>query len=269
MREPEVLICPDAATLAFEAAELIVRAAADASAARGRFTLALSGGSTPEATYNLLAALANPDSPGSRSPVNGTGQSLAVGRIDWSRVYLFFGDERCVPHDDNRSNYALAKRSLLSKVPVPADHVFPIPTDLPTPAAAADAYSRTLAQAFGMPAGGAPPRFDLILLGLGDDGHTASLFPHAAALDEERAWVTWSPPGVLPPPVDRVTFTFPTLNAARAVLFLVAGGRKAGVVRDVLEGQPAVWERPSAGVRPTDGTLTWLLDQAAAGLLRR
>src|SRR5437773_2466513 len=119
----------------------------------------------------------------------------------------------------------------------------------------------TLARAFGMARGGAPPRFALILLGLGDDGHTASLFPGAAALNEEQAWVTWSPPGTLPPPVDRVTLTYPTLNAARQILFLVAGANKAEPLRDVLERQAPRDLRPAAGVRPTDGTVTWLLDE--------
>jgi 6-phosphogluconolactonase len=251
MSDPEVIVCPDAQELAFEAAEQVLRAAADAIDQRGKFTLALSGGSTPEATYNLLA------------------EPQRQARLDWTKTYLFFGDERFVAPDDTRSNYLLAARSMLSKVPAPIDRVFPIPTDRPTPADSAADYARTLAQAFAVPPDGPPPQFDLILLGLGDDGHTASLFPHAGSLNEQKAWVTWSPPGVLPPPVDRVTMTYPVLNAARRVLFLVAGGRKAPVVRDVLEGQPQPWERPAAGVRPTDGSLLWLLDAAAAGMLRR
>jgi len=271
---PTLLVCRDADELSARAAERIVEGAGESVRDRGRFTLALAGGSTPEKTYTLLA---RPD---------------PVARLDWSRAYLFFGDERFVPPDDPRSNYAMVRRSLLPGAPVPAGQVFPIPTDQPSPADSAAAYAATLVRAFALPPGGAPPEFDLVLLGLGDDGHTASLFPGAPALAETRAWVTWSPPGVLPPPVDRVTLTFPVLNAARRVLFLVSGGSKAEALRDVLEvvGQvrgagvvregskaealrdvleggapPAV--RPAAGVRPATGTLTWLVDAAAASLL--
>jgi 6-phosphogluconolactonase len=240
---PERVICP-AEQLAGRAADRILAAAGDAIRARGRFTLALSGGSTPEKTYTLLS-----------SPPYAT-------RLDWSRVYLFFGDERFVPHDDPRSNYHLANRSLISRAPIDDDHVFAIPTDTSSPSESAARYAQTMASFFGVAADGPPPAFDLILLGLGDDGHTASLFPGKPALDEMKAWVTASPPGVLPPPVDRVTFTFPLINAARAVLFLVAGAGKAAVVKQVLEGGPA----PAASVRPA-GSLTWMLDEAAAGAL--
>jgi 6-phosphogluconolactonase len=246
----ELVVCRDADQLAAAAADRILQAADEAVRARGRFTLVLSGGSTPEKTYTLLA------------------QPERASRIDWSKTYLFFGDERCVPRDDPRGNYHMAALSLLGRAPVPADHVFPVPTDAKGPADAA-AYARTLAAFFALPPEGSPPRFDLVLLGLGDDGHTASLFPGAAALAEDRAWVTWSPPGTLPPPVDRVTLTFPVLNAARRVMFLVAGANKAGPLLDVLEGQPTPNERPAAGVRPAEGELTWLVDEAAARLLAR
>jgi 6-phosphogluconolactonase len=249
--QAQVVICPDADRLAAEAAARVGAAAADAVRERGRFTLVLSGGSTPEKTYALLAA------PGQAAP------------LDWSKAYLFLGDERVVPPDDPRSNYGMARRTLLDCLALPPGHVFPVPTDLPSPAACADAYAGALASFFALPPAGEPPRFDLVLLGLGDDGHTASLFPGARALDERQRWVTWSPPGTLPPPVDRVTLTYPALNAARQVLFLVAGARKAEPVRDVLEGGAAPQKRPAAGVRPKDGTVTWLLDEAAAGLLTR
>jgi 6-phosphogluconolactonase len=163
----------------------------------------------------------------------------------------------------------MAQRALLAPAAVAKDHVFPIPTDAKTPAESAAAYTQTLAEFFQAAPDGAAPRFDLILLGLGDDGHTASLFPGAAALNEDRSWVTWSPPGTLPPPVDRVTFTYPTLNAARQVLFLVAGANKAVAVQDVLEGHAPRERRPSAGVRPADGVVTWLVDEAAASRLTR
>ena len=142
-----------------------------------------------------------------------------------------------------------------------------MPTEAASPAVAAQAYAAELARFFAVDAAGPPPTLDLVLLGLGDDGHTASLFPGQPALDERRAWVTWSPPGVLPPPVDRVTLSYATLNAARQVLFLVSGRKKAAVLRDVLAGSADPHERPAAGVRPTHGTVTWLVDADAASLL--
>jgi 6-phosphogluconolactonase len=245
--QAETVICP-ADQLPVRAADRILAVAADAIRARGRFTLALSGGSTPEKTYSLLS-----------SPERAT-------KLDWSRVYLFFGDERFVPHDDPRSNCHMATSSLFDRAPIDDDHIFRIPTDAGSPAEAAAKYEQTLAAFFGVPAGGPPPAFDLILLGLGDDGHTASLFPGRPALGEKKAWVTASPPGVLPPPVDRVTFTFAMLNQARAALFLVAGAGKAAVVKDVLEGGATIERAPAAGVQPA-GTLTWMLDEPAAAQL--
>ncbi|HVU89046.1 MAG TPA: 6-phosphogluconolactonase [Pirellulales bacterium] len=247
----EIQVMADADELAAAAARQIVDIAARSIAARGQFTMALAGGHTPEKTYGLLT----------RAPLAGT--------IDWARSWLFFGDERFVPLDDARSNYAMARRALLEAAPIPADHVFPAPTDRATPAASAAKYQRQLAGFFSLPESGPPPIFDLILLGLGDDGHTASLFPGAAALQEKTAWVTSSPPGVLPPPVDRVTFTFPTLNAARHVMFLVSGANKAEAVRDVLDNHAPLERRPAAGVLPEYGTLTWLLDEPAARSLRK
>ncbi|HEY4309976.1 MAG TPA: 6-phosphogluconolactonase [Pirellulales bacterium] len=245
----EVIVLSDGDQLAAAAAQRIVDAATSAIAARGQFTLALAGGHTPEKTYGLLT------------------QAPLLGKIDGTKTWLFFGDERFVPLDDPRSNYAMAQRVLLKAAPIPADHVFPAPVEQSSPAAAAAEYERQLSGFFKLPAGSPPPILDLILLGLGDDGHTASLFPGAPALQETRSWVTSSPPGVLPPPVDRVTFTFPTLNAARQVLFLVAGANKAEAVRDVIERHASVATRPAAGVHPEYGTLTWLLDTAAAKLL--
>lgn len=241
----EIRILADADELAEAAASRIERAAAAAIAERGLFTLALAGGSTPEKTYKLLA------------------QPERRARIDWARIRLYFGDERFVPHDDPRSNYGMAQRSLIGPASLAPATVFPIPTDLPTAAACAAAYEATLRKEFA-PRGQAWPVIDLVLLGLGDDGHTASLFPGKPALRETNAWVTSSPPGVLPPPVDRITMTFPVLNAAREVLFLVAGAGKASPIRDVLKEAAAVEDRPAVGVRPTEGALVWLLDKAAA-----
>jgi 6-phosphogluconolactonase len=243
----EIVVVSNAEALAAKAAELIVSAAKSAIADRGRFTLVLSGGSTPERTYKLLS------------------QPEWQAKIDWKHTRLFFGDERCVPHDDSRSNYHLANESLLKPAQIAADRVVAVRTNLATPAACAADYELQLKQFFGVSA--EPPKFDLILLGLGDDGHTASLFPGKPSLNESNAWVTHTPPGVLPPPVDRVTLTFPVLNSARQAMFLVGGAGKATIVRDVLEQPCDVQKHPACGVRPKDGTITWLLDEAAASKL--
>ena len=154
----------------------------------------------------------------------------------------------------------MARLSLIDAIPIPGANVHPVRTDLPSPAEAAADYHDALIREFGE----GPPRFDLILLGLGDDGHTASLFPGALALSAGDRWAINSPPGVLPPPVDRITLTFPVLNAARRVLFLVVGVGKADAVRDILDRGASVIDRPAAGVKPVDGEVTWLLDEAAA-----
>ncbi len=248
---PAVTIVRDSARLAEHAADLIIAAAQAAIQAHGRAMLALAGGSTPEQTYRVLA------------------QSDRSSRIDWVHTYLFLGDDRFVPVDDPSSNFAMIQRTLLAPVGVDAVHAYPVPTHLGAAAEAAAAYAATLAEAFGVGDSGQPPRFDLILLGLGKDGHTASLFPRAASLTIADQWVVAVPPGALPPPVERITLTLPVLNAARAILFLVSGRDKAEVLQDVLEGRPAREERPAVGVRPMNGTVTWLVDQAAASRLTR
>ncbi|MEX0676383.1 MAG: 6-phosphogluconolactonase [Pirellulales bacterium] len=245
----ELKVCRDADRLAEKAAERIARAAALSIRHRGRFTLVLAGGSTPRKTYGLLAA--------------GDGES----NIDWSRTFLFFGDERHVPRGDPRSNYRMAHESLLALAPIASEQVLPVPTDPATAEQCADEYAAALVRFFALPAG-SMPIFDLVLLGLGDDGHTASLFPGAAALSVSDRIATSSPPGVLPPPVDRVTLTYPALNAARHVMFLVEGANKAAALRDVIEGKADKNQRPAAGIRPEAGQLTWLVDRSAAGLLQ-
>lgn len=242
-------ICPDGEALAARAAALIVDAEHEALRERGRFTLVLSGGSTPEKTYDCLARDENREA------------------MDWSRTYLFVGDERFVPADDPVSNFAMIRRSLIERIPIPPANVLPIRTEYPTVAAAAAAYNVSLERFFKLPAGSAPPRFDLVLLGLGDDGHTASLFPGKPALGVADSWVTSSPPGVLPPPVDRITLTYPILNRARQVLFLVAGVKKASVVHRILREAPPRSEMPAAGIIPDEGLVTWLLDAGAASTL--
>lgn len=248
MSEPEQIICADTDGVAERAARFIGDLSLSSIAERGRFTLVLAGGSTPKKAYHLLAA-----------------RSIGPA-VDWSKANLFFGDERFVPFDDQRSNFRMAHESLIGPAGISADRVFPMPTDRTTPERAARAYAQTLEQFFEVQPG-EMPSFDLVLLGLGDDGHCASLFPHAAALAVRDSPVTWSPPGVLPPPVDRITLTFPAINAARHVLFLVSGANKADALRDVIAGRAAPTERPAAGVCPKSGRLTWLVDREAGRLI--
>ena len=227
----------------FEAAgEEVVRAANEAVAQRGRFTIALSGGSTPKNLYTLLATNARTSLP-------------------WDRMYFFWSDERHVPPNDPESNYSMAEEAMLSKVPVAAGNVFRVPTENPDAAAAAEAYEQTLRKFFAMEAGQVP-RFDLILLGMGPDGHTASLFPETAALREKSRLVVanW----VEKLKTSRITFTLPLLNAARCVAFLVSGTDKASAIHEVLEGKAPGEQYPAKLVRPGDGKLIWFLDRAAA-----
>lgn len=215
--------------------------------ARGRFAVALAGGSTPRPLYERLAA--RPEA------------------TPWESTEVFWGDERCVPPDHDDSNVRMAREALLDRVPVPDDRVHPVPTEEPDPEVAAALYERTLRRVLAPP-GDAAPRLDLVLLGLGPDGHTASLFPHASTLEiDDRlvAAVRASEPTMRPPVVDRITLTLPALDAARFVVFLVAGAEKAGAVTAVLadDGNDDTW--PARRVRPDDGETLWLLDEAAAG----
>ena len=247
MENPTVVVCPDADNLAARAADRYIEAARRPVNARGRFIVALAGGSTPEKMYALLA------------------ESPRREQVSWTQTFFFFGDERFVPPGDARSNENMARRALLDKVGLPADNIFAVDTtNTPNAEAAANAYENTLAAFFGLDPTGPPPVFDLILLGLGDDGHTASLFPGKPALGVVDRWAVATPPGVLPPPVERVTLTFPVLNAAREVLFLVSGDKKADALHAILEGHADCATHPAAGVKPAAGTLTWLVDEAAA-----
>jgi len=246
---PSISICSDPDALAIRAADLVIQAARDAIAQRGRFTFVLSGGSTPKKTYNLLA------------------EADRAAAVDWSHTFLFFGDERFVPAEDPRSNFGMVRKILLARIPIPPSNVYPIPLQERNAGEAARAYSEKLATFFSPPKSAIPPRFDLIFLGMGSDGHTASLFPFADALYVTDRWATWTSPGITPPPVDRITLTYPVFNAARRVVFLVAGRNKAVALRDILEGQAQREDRPAAGVQPADGTLTWLIDTEAARLL--
>ena len=227
------------------AAEVVVGAATDAVAQRGRFTIALSGGSTPKSLFNLLATNARTVLP-------------------WERMFFFWGDERHVPTTDPDSNYRMAEETMLSKVPVPPGNVFRMAAENPDAAAVAEDYEKTLRKFFALEPGQVPV-FDLILLGMGPDGHTASLFPGTAGLQEKSRLViaNW----VEKMKTSRLTFTLPVLNAARCVTFLVSGTDKAAVLRTVLEGDVPAEQYPAKLLRPTDGKLIWLVDRAAASEL--
>lgn len=229
------------------AAEEVIRAATDAVRQRGRFTIALSGGSTPRNLYTLIAANA--------------GASLP-----WAQMFFFWGDERHAPPNDADSNYRMVRETLLSKAPVPPANIFPIPAELPDAASAAEAYEQTL-QKFFAAKSGEIPRFDLILLGMGPDGHTASLFPETAALKEQSHLVVanW----VEKLGSSRITFTLPLLNAARSVVFLVSGMDKAQVLHEVLEGNAPDEKYPARLVCPSEGNLIWFVDRAAGSQLSR
>jgi 6-phosphogluconolactonase len=239
-RQPAVQVCPDSAALAQAAAAHWIARATEAIAARGRFAVALSGGATPRAAYALLATPAWAD------------------RVDWARVHVFWSDERCVPPNHPESNYRLAREALLDHVPLPGANVHRIHAEREPQEAAAE-YERTLRVFFSA----APaPRFDLALLGLGVDGHTASLFPGTAAVYERERWVVAHYVPQLT--AWRVTLTSVVLDAADQVTFLVSGAQKAARLQQVLTGpyQPDVL--PAQVVRPAPGHLLWLVDATAA-----
>jgi 6-phosphogluconolactonase len=236
-----LLVKEDPQQLAEAAARDFAAKAEAAIAERGSFTVALAGGSTPEATYEILAR-------------------DYAGGPDWSKVHVFFGDERTVPPDHEDSNYRMAQRTLLSHVPVGSVHR--MRGELP-PAEAAAAYEEELRGFFGT--SDEPPSLDLILLGIGDDGHTASLFPETSALEIHDRWVVANP--VLKLETTRLTLTVPVINAARAVNFLVAGEGKAEALKEILEGEADPREYPAKLIRPEGGPV-WMVDRAAAKFLQ-
>ena len=225
-------------------AEQFVRLTTEAVEARGRCTVALSGGSTPKNVYQLLAA------PAFRA------------RVRWGDIHFFWGDERHVPPDHPDSNYRMAVEAMLSKVPVPPANVHRVRGELPDTERSAREYEETIRACV---AGASLPRFDVIHLGIGTDGHTASLFPGSAALAErERLCVAnW----VEKFAGYRITLTLPILNAARAAIFIVTGAAKAPIIQQVLRDRDATPPFPAQLIRPVDGECWWMLDQAAAGEL--
>jgi 6-phosphogluconolactonase len=244
-------VVADGDALAAAAAVEFLHLGADALRRQGVFRVALAGGTTPRAAYERIASSWR-EAPG--------------GALDWSRIHLFWGDERMVPADDPESNFGMAHWALISRVPIPEENVHRIAGDLPDAEAAAARYEEELRGAFA----GAPvavPRFDLVLLGMGADGHTASLFPGSPALDESsKLAVSARHPETGAP---RVTLTFPVLNRAAAIVVVVSGAAKAAALERALRtgGAPPSSGRPTlpaARLRPTAGTLLWLADEAAA-----
>jgi 6-phosphogluconolactonase len=238
-----IRISPDGAALTIAAADLVAELAKQAIAQRGRFNIALSGGNTPRPVYERLAMPGYSD------------------KIDWAKVQIFFGDERCVTPDDPSSNYHMARIALFDRVPIPAANIHRMRGE-DDPESAAKAYEDELRKSFG----GTPDGFDLVFLGMGDNGHTASLFPGLPAVAETARWVMAQYVEVMS--MWRVTLTPVVINAARHIAFLVSGAGKAEMLHRVIEGplQPVVL--PSQAIKPTSGTLTWLLDQPAAAGLR-
>jgi 6-phosphogluconolactonase len=242
----EVLICADPAELACEAARRFAELAGVFVADNGRFIVALSGGSTPKAMFSVLAEKPYADS------------------LPWARIHFFWGDERCVPPDHAESNYRMAHEALLAKVPVPPENVHRVPAEDTDPQHAAAAYADTIARFF-QTAVGDFPRFDLILLGMGADGHTASLFPGTPALRIHDRIVVAN--FVEKFHAHRISFTAQTINSALNVLFLVAGKDKALALKEVIAGVRNVSQYPSQLIEPNYGTLLWLVDEAAASML--
>jgi len=240
---PRVQVFDDAEAVARGAAERFVELGQAAIDARGCFSVGLAGGSTPKRTYELLASEAYRE------------------QINWSKVHIFFGDERCVPPDHSESNYRMANEALISRVSIPPPNVHRI-NGLGDAVANASLYEDEL-RTFFNPASW--PRFDLVLLGMGDDGHTASLFPGTKALVEPRAWVVanW----VEKFGAFRITLTAPAINHAANIAFLVTGATKAERLLEVLRGALDPEKLPSQLIQPLDGSLFWLVDKAAAGRL--
>ena len=241
----EIVVARDIAELNLLAAERFVTIAAESTDARGRFTAALSGGSTPKALFRLLAS------------------EPCREAVDWDTTVFFFGDERNVPADSEDSNYRMANESLFRPLGIRQENVHRWKTELGGPGAAAADYENEIRSVFGT----GIPVFDLVFLGMGTDGHTASLFPGTAALDEKNRIAVANPV----PKLDtvRLTLTYPVFNAASNVMFLIAGADKAAVLAHVLGGDEDLRELPSSGIRPASGNLYWYLDEAAATELPR
>jgi 6-phosphogluconolactonase len=246
--QPQIRIVADSVALARTAAEIFVRWVQEAAQTKDIVTVALSGGSTPKSLYALLA-----------------NDAAFRTQVPWDKIHFFWGDERHVPPDHPESNYRMAHEAMLSRVPIPASHIHRIKAENANADQAAEEYERML-QAVVQTAESALPRFDVVLLGMGPDGHTASLFPGTTALQERTRLVAanW----VEKFSAYRITLTLPILNNADRILFIIGGADKAETLQAVLEGDQQSPRFPSQLIRPTHGSLVWLVDKAAASQLR-
>ena len=235
--------------IARRAADDVVRIAREAAAARGVFTIALSGGSTPKVLYALLA-----EHPALRNS------------LPWDKMKVFFGDERHVGPGHADSNFQMASDTMLSKAPLQPEQIFRIKGEYPDTEQAAAEYEATIGHEFGLK-GGEFPRFDLVLLGMGSEGHTLSLFPGTKALHETQRIVTRNWVGKLY--TERVTLTAPAANNAANIIFMIAGADKACALKAVLEGPHEPDQLPAQMIQPSNGTLSWLVDQSAGSMLSK
>jgi len=243
-----IKIFPNFNKLNYFAAEKFVEIANKAIEENGRFTVALAGGSTPKSLYQLLAS------------------DSFKNQIDWTKVFFFFGDERNVSPDSEESNFRMANESLFAPLQISDENIFRWQTELKDAERTAEDYEVSVTVFFALPEDKLP-RFDLILLGMGDDGHTASLFPFTEALKEgkKNVVVNW----VEKLNTNRLTFTYPTINNASNVIFLVSGESKAEALKEILEGKCQPEKYPAQSVKPENGELFWLVDDKAAAFLDR
>ncbi len=241
----QIILLPDAEAIYEAAAARVLLLATERVAATGRFLLALAGGRTPGGLYQRLA------------------EPPFLEQMPWQQLRVIWGDERYVPPDDPQSNYRLSREALLAQVPIPTAHIYPIPTDAVDPHQAAAAYDQRLQSLLAEHQG----QIDLLLLGMGTDGHTASLFPAHPALDAPAAQLVAAVDAAPKPPAWRISLTIAALNRAAHVLLLVSGADKAATLQAVLHGPYQPRRLPVQAVRPPQGSITWLVDQAAGSLI--
>lgn len=244
--ESNLQIFPDIETLNQTAAEKFIRVGNEAIKRKGRFTVLLAGGSTPKSLYRLLS-----------------GEKF-FNRIEWKKVFFFFGDERDVLPDNEQSNYRMANENLFTPLQISDENIFRWQTELQSPALIAEKYEQCIKDFFDLPENEFP-RFDLVLLGMGGDGHTASLFPYTEALNENKKIAAANSVEKLA--TIRLTLTFPALNNASNIIFLVAGEEKAQTLRAVLEGSFQPEKYPAQNIKPLSGSLFWLVEANAGKML--
>ena len=247
METAKINIQPDLAALSKTAAQEFVKTGNKAIKQNGRFTVVLAGGSTPKEFYNLLAS------------------DDFKTQIDWQKVFFFFGDERDVSPASDQSNFKMANENLFKPLEIPKTNVFRWQTEIINAAEVAEQYEKYIRKFFALKPDEFP-RFDLVLLGIGDDGHTASLFPHTKALAEDKKIAVANLVKKLNS--YRLTLTFPTINNASNIVFLVSGEQKAKTLQKILETEPQPEKFPVQAVKPLDGKVTWLIDKDAAEFLK-